>query len=139
MFKLLLKIILSILFCLCFLIDGGSFLKVDGLHTFYLYSKSSNAKIVTLTEDKAYYFTYFKNSIKGESVIFYNEEKVIKLISDLSAKKMFCENGENFHCEYYYTDKIDDYVILNGEKINLHVCYLEDYISVGTPIVFGSY
>ena len=139
MFKLLLKIILSILFCLCFLLDGGSFLKGDGNHTFYLYSKSSNAKIVTLTEDKSYYFLYFKNSLKGESVIFYNQEKVKNLIDGLSAKKIFCEKGEDFNCEYYYSTKIDDFVILNGQKINLQVCYQKDYIAVGTPIVFGSY
>ena len=139
MFKLLIKIILACLFCLCLSIDSGSFLKGDGNHTFYFYNESSNAKIVTLTEKESNNFIYFKNFLKGESAIFYNRDKVTSLINELKATKIFCEKAEDFNCEYYYTSKIDDYVLLNGQKVNLHVCYLKDYITVGTPLVFGSY
>ena len=139
MFKLLFKIIVACAFVLCFLIGGGSSLKGEGSHTFYLYSKSSNAKIVTLSEENASNFLYLKSNLKGESVIFYNKNKVASLINELRARKIFIESGDDFHCEYYYSNKINDYVILKGKKVNLHVCYSKDYISVGTPIIFGSF
>ena len=139
MFKILSKIFISILFCLCFLIDGGGNLKGESTHTFYFYSKSSNAKIVTLSEEKASNFIYFKNFLKGESVVFYDENKVFDLLFNLSAKKIFEENGDDFNCQYFYSKKINDYIILKGQKVNLHVCYNNDSILFGYPLVFGSY
>ncbi|MBQ7374059.1 MAG: YwmB family TATA-box binding protein [Clostridia bacterium] len=139
MFKLLFKFSVALLFCLCFCLDFGGNLKGEGSHTFYFYNKSSNAKIITLTEEKANYFIYFKNSLKGESVVFYDQKRVNELLNELSAKKVFCESGDDFNCEYYYAEKIDDYIILKGNKINLHVCFTKNGVLVGTPIVFGSF
>ena len=137
--KILFKTFISVLFCLCFTVSCGGNLKGEQNHVFYLYSKSSNAKIITLDEEKASSFFYFKNTLKGESVEFSNKESVFNLLSDYKAKKIFYEIGEDFSCEYYYSEKINDYIILKGQKINLHVCYGKHSITVGSPLVFGSF
>ena len=139
MFKLFFKILVACAFCLCVLIGGGGNLKGEGTHTFYLYNKSSNAKIITLLENSASNFTYFKNDLKGEIVIFYDNQKASALIKNLNAKKVFIESGEDFYCEYYYSKKIRDYIVIDGKKINLHVSYSKDYVLVGTPIIFGGF
>ena len=139
MFKLFCKIFISCCFCLCFLLDCGGSLRGEGLHTFYFYQKSSNAKIITLSNQDSTYFLYFKQFLKGESVIFYDNKKAYELIENLSAKKVFNENGNDFDCEYYFSAKLTDYIILNGKKVNLHVCHLNNYLIVGSPINFGSF
>lgn len=40
---------------------------------------------------------------------------------------------------YGYSPKIKYSTIINGEKINLHVFICENYVKVGSPIIFGSY
>ncbi len=139
MLKLLFKICTAVIFFISLSLDCGGKLKGEGTHDFFLYSKSSQAKIVTLKENEAEYFFYFKRDLKGESVVFYDKEKVEKLILELSATKLFTETGENFYCEYYFSPEISDYLFINGEKVNLHVSYSNDKIRVATPLIFGSF
>ena len=139
MFKLIYKLIIAIAFIFSFCLESGGELKGEGNHTFYFYSKSSQATIKTFSEQQAKQHVYFKNCLKGESVEFFSEDNAKIFIDSLNAKYVFCEFGEDFSCKYYYTDKIQNYVILNGNKINLHLSYSKDVYTVGSPIIFGSF
>ena len=139
MFKFIYRLFVFIIFIVAINIDSGGMIQGEGNHTFYLYSKSSQATIKAIPEKSADKFIYFKNALKGESVEFFSEEKALFLINKLNAKFVFSEKGEDFYCKYYYTDNIKDYVILNGEKINLHLSYGKGVFTVGTPIIFGSF
>ena len=139
MLKIFIKAFTVFLFIMAFSLQSGGQLIGDSNHTFYLYGKSNSAKIHTISEKEAKNFIYFKFNLSGESVIFYNKDNLKKTIKDLNANLIFSENGEDFNCEYYYSKQIKGGIILNGEKINLHVCYLGDQIVVGTPIVYGSF
>ena len=139
MFKLIYKLIIAVAFIFSFCLESGGELKGEGNHTFYLYNKSSQATIKTLNEEQAKTFLYFKNSLKGESVEFFSEDNALKLINDLNVKYVFCEKGEDFSCTYYYTDKIKNYVVLNGNKVNLHLSCGKGVYTVGSPIIFGSF
>ena len=83
MLKLLYKIFTLVIFFISLSLDCGGKLKGEGSHDFYLYNKSSQAKIVTLKENEAKYFFYFKRDLKGESVVFYDIERLRTLILDL--------------------------------------------------------
>ena len=137
--KIILKLLglITLNFSLCF--QSGGNLCGEGIHEFYLCSPSSNAKIVRRTENDCANFIYLKGSLKGEKVTFYNEKELSRLIKDLNAKLVFTETGDDFFCEYYYTDKLCDFIFLKNQKINLHVSYQNDLFLVGTPIIFGSY
>jgi hypothetical protein len=129
----------AILFIFTFSLGCGGQLKGEGAHTFYLYGKTNSAKIESMSEQSADSFIYLKGNLYGESVIFYNKSNLKSFIKGLNATAVFSEVGEDFNCEYYYSPKIKGSIILNGKKINLHVCYQKDYIVVGTPIVYGSF
>ena len=139
MLKLLFKIFTAVIFFISLSLDCGGNLKGEGSHDFYLYSKSSQSKIITLSESEADYFFYFKRDLKGECVVFYDIERVENLLLDLSATKIFTEKGEDFYCEYYYSPKISNCLFINGEKVNLHVSYSNNNIRVATPLIFGSF
>ena len=139
MLKNLLKLAIALLFFLSFNVESGGNLKGEGLHTFYFYSKSSQATIKTTTEDEAKNLIYFKKSLKGESVTFNNKESAMLLLSNLSATEVFIENGEDFYCKYYYSKDISDYIILKGQRVNLHLSERDGCFTVGSPIIFGSF
>lgn len=139
MFKIVYKLFTLTLFIFAINLGCGGSIKGEGNHTFYFYSKSSNATIKTISESKSKYFLYFKNNLKGESVEFFNEHSALDFINQLKANYVFSEIGEDFYCEYYYSNKIKDYVIINGHKVNLHLSYGNEVFTVGTPIIFGSF
>ena len=129
--------ILILFFALTF--DGGGILKGEGVHEYYLLSSSSNAKIVRLDEKESEKFIYFKPCLKGESVIFYNENNANEIKLKFYAKKVFEEYGEDFICEYYFSPLIKNFVYIHGRKVNLHFSIQQDSVVVGTPIIFGSF
>lgn len=139
MLKITFKMLVFILFVFSISINSGGKLKGEANHTFYTYSKSSSTKITTLPEHKSQNFIYFKNTLKGESVQFFSEEKASALLNELNAVFIFEEGGADFYCKYFYSSKIDDYIVLNGRKVNVHVAYDDGLITVGTPMIFGSF
>ena len=139
MFKFIAKIISLFLLALSVSLDSGGNLAGEGAHTFYFYSKSSSAKMITLSYEQTKDFIYFKNQLKGESVVFYDCKKAKDLLAELNAKLVFKEKGEDFDCEYYYSPQISNAIYLNGKRINLHFCYSKDRVVVGSPLVFGSF
>ena len=139
MFKFFRKILVAFMLFLAFSVDCGGSLKGDGDHYFYLYDDSSLAKTVKLDEAAASVFFYFKNNLKGESVIFNTAEKANALIKQFSATLVLCESGNDFYCEYFYTPKIKNFIYIDGKKVNLHFSYSKDRVKVGTPLIFDSY
>ena len=139
MLKFIAKLFVFLLFVFSVSIESGGKLKGEGLHTFYFYSKSSSAKIKTLPETQANSFIYLKNSLKGESVTFSSKEGALNLLSQLNAKSVFSEEGTDFYCEYYYSEQIKNYIMLNGKRVNLHLSCNDGLFCLGSPIIFGSF
>ena len=139
MFKIIYKLFAFAFFILTVSLDCGGNIQGEKNHTFYFYSKSSNAIIKTMPENNACNLLYFKNHLKGESVEFLSEKSATEFINKLNAKHVFSEKGEDFYCEYYYTNQINDYITINGYKINVHLSYGNGVFIVGTPIIFGSF
>lgn len=133
------KILVGIILFASFSLNCGSVFEGDGERFFYLYDDSSLAKTVRLDELSAKNFVYFKRHLKGESILFNDKEKANRLIDEFSATLIFCESGNDFYCEYFYSPKIKNFVYVNGKKVNLHFSYFKDSVKVGTPLIFDSF
>ncbi len=134
------KIILSLLTSAAIVaatnVGVGYTLNIEGRHTMYFGSTSSDCKIVDDVDEGA---IYFKNRLAGESVKVYGNFDEKSFLSKMHARLVFEEIGENFRCGYYYSPKIRGYKSINGKKVNLHIAVTESGTTVGTPIIFGSY
>ena len=143
-----------ILFACAFCYLGYSFLNPSplfkcesGVYSFYLYSQSSNAQIVTVNAVEAGERAKGLQNIKGEGVFFdyQTNDRVYCLniinneIKGKKARLVFCETGDWGESYYYYTERISNFCIVNGERVNLHVVIGENSASIGSPLIFGSF
>ena len=118
---------------------------LSGVHTFYLYSRTSNSKIVT-TEIKNNKCSISPFIIKGESIFVDNKnsesainEYIEALLIKYKAKIQLVEVASYGKSEYYYSNKIPNYVIINGYRVNVHISISSYGITIGTPLIFGSF
>lgn len=101
---------------------------------YYLYKSSSACEIT----DEIKIFTPRK-VVRGEAVTLRTEEEVRTALAGLFAVKVFSESGENFSSDYYFSFRIRRYTIINGRKVNLHVCRTSGGYKIGSPMIFGGY
>lgn len=137
---LLCFLVILAMFCLYNHSQKPLFTGVDGVYTFYLGSKSSNAQIVTVDASKAEKTKNLLKDVEGESVAFSSdfgyETEVIKRYNAVEVKREIVNFTTNV---YYYSYNIPYFVLVGGKKVNLHVAYSKDITSVGIPFIFGSY
>ena len=110
---------------------------LSGARLFYLYSPSSQA---TIKEKLSLLDCFF---IKGESVSLVLENdgdlQAKNIIKQSSAKLLLIEQAGGV-CSYYaYSKNLGDGVVVNGQKVNLHVAISGERLVVGTPIIFGGF
>ena len=116
----------------------------NGTYTYYLYSSSSNAKIINCDiRQKAKVNSL---CVKGESLYlpFQNGESAVNeyiglLLEVYNAKKQVVESGVFGNGEYYYSNKIPFFVIIGGKRVNVHVVKNTSGITIGSPIIFASF
>ena len=115
-----------------------------GVHTYYLYSSSSNAKIISCNISDN--LKLGSLCVKGESLYlpFQNGESMVneyieQLLKAYNAKNQVIEKGNFGDGEYYYSNKIPTFVIINGRRVNVHVVKGTSGITIGTPLIFGSF
>lgn len=113
-----------------------------GEYTLYLNSQSSSAKIYSVDESAKINAALIKN-ICGESVFFQNKVEgksfVDEVLTTLDAVKVCSETIDGIVCDYYYSSNIYSYVLIGRKRVNLHVVYCEQGITVATPLAFGGY
>ncbi len=81
-----------------------------------------------------------KEKIQGESFCFNGKlEDVFKIIYIMSAKVVCREEFDDFSVFYAYSPKIDKSININSKKINLQIAYKNNKITVGTPLILGSF
>ncbi|MBE5756623.1 MAG: hypothetical protein E7342_02370 [Clostridiales bacterium] len=76
--------------------------------------------------------------VLGQSIVL-SEEETKKVIENLNAKIVFIEEiGEttNYYC---YTNKLKYGVTLKKQRVNLHLSTTNGKITLGTPLIFGSF
>ena len=119
-------------------ISSGTKINLEGKHTLYFYSSSSNCRIVDVGNGEERDPVYFGHSLKGESVVTL-KEFVGKYLKEKKARKVFTETVGTITNEYYYSPYISVYKSINGRKVNIHVSLNGQKATVGVPMIFGSY
>ena len=84
--------------------------------------------------------SYAKNLIRcGEGFYAEKDFDVDGFLLEFSAKTVYIENLKDAVSVYAYSPKIKNFVILFGERVNLHISVGEETIKVATPVIFGSF
>lgn len=115
---------------------ASAFPFLQGERTYYLYSASSQAKIV---KEYEFFDTFF---VQGESVFMEVEREEVflqELLEKLNAKILFTEQVEGTTSYYCYAKGLKEGVQINGRTVNLHIAVKSGTAVVGTPIIFGGY
>jgi type IV secretory pathway VirB6-like protein len=102
----------------------------------YISEHSSNAGIVKVKRQE---FPFVRN-VTGESCKLKADNfSVIKFFEDFQAEIVFIEETEEGVSYYGYSPLIKYHKDLRGERINLHVFVGGEQVTVGTPIIYGSF
>ncbi|MBP5466672.1 MAG: hypothetical protein J6Y43_03820 [Clostridia bacterium] len=62
-----------------------------------------------------------------------------KFLKDFNAEKVFEEHTFDTDSKYFYSKDIKYCEILYGKKVNIQLSVKNDRVTVGTPVIYGSY
>ena len=100
------------------------------------FENNSSAKEFLTVKKEDFSFIY---GIKGQS--FKTNKKDFNLnefLINQKAKVVFVEKILEGTSYYAYSKKIKNYILIDGKKINIQV-FLGEEVTVGSPIIFGSF
>ena len=75
----------------------------------------------------------YSNKIGEEIVISGSDKEFNSIINILNINIIYKDN----YCIYGYTNKINNYVIIDGKQINVQIYMSKDTIKIGTPLIMG--
>ncbi len=106
---------------------------IHGQKTYYLYSQSSQAKI---TQTKP----FLNLNLVGESsVVSASEFNLESFIKDYNAKILFVEEVDEITIYYCYSPKIKRQKVVKNQAVNLQIAVRESVVTLGSPIIYGSF
>jgi len=119
------------------------FLSEGGQYSFYIYSKSSSASVVTVSANVAEKTAKGLNCVRGESIFFSDAEQgrkyALQQIEKYGAVKIACERVGEIVCDYYYSPQISNYVFIGLKRVNLHVISSPNGITLASPLAFDGF
>lgn len=125
-------LILSIAFTL--INNPPTFIGLSGERTAYVGSASSQAGIVDYSAIAAV------NRIKGESCrVSAKNFSLDSVIKNFGAEIIFIERVGGTVSYYMYAPSLKTSATVKGCLVNLHIAVTNDYVTLGTPIIYGSY
>ena len=141
-------IAISVFYLLC----SSAFFKptfsgANGSYTLHFNSPSSSASFKVFACGEIEGYKDFAFNVKGESLFLdfkKNEKKQsLRFVNEQIKRKrahfVFEEVGEWGVCEYYYSPFIKNYVIIKNKKVNLQIAYSLTSVTLGSPMIFGSF
>lgn len=135
--KILCLLMVAMVFCSIGVINSKPvFLGKAERFELYVGSNSSTAEIVCVDASD---YSFIKD-VKGES--FKTSDKnfnVESFFDEYKADLVFVEEVNGVRSYYGYSTKIRYGKIINGKRINVHVAIAQNEITVGTPIIYGSF
>lgn len=133
MLKKILLILISACLVLSFTYLNSTDLFSQGEKTYYLYNHSSTASIV---KEKS----FLGINTVGESTVILNENfNLAGFLVGNNARKVFTEELNELTVYYCYSPKIKRYKVIKGQKINLQIAVRKSVVTVGSPLIYGSY
>lgn len=129
--------------------DSLDFQKITTTYTFYTlektdeslsYTKNGDAFIVSCDAYEAGYVKQRLGKILGESVCFKGDKIAgLNFISKLNYTSILTEDVNGIFTLYAYSPKIENYVYINNKKVNIELAVNKGVVTVGSPIIVGSY
>ncbi|MBQ0017017.1 MAG: YwmB family TATA-box binding protein, partial [Clostridiales bacterium] len=102
--------------------------------------KNGDSFIVKCSKDNANDIKKQLDNIKGESITFKgSKSKILSYLKILNAEIVLTENMDNIYSVYAYSKNIPDYVYINHQKVNIQISCTDDTVSIGTPLILGSF
>lgn len=103
--------------------------------------KNGNACIVSCDSKYANVVKASINNILGESITINNPtEDVLKQINDyISQNTLYDEKLDGTQIIYGYDNTLENFVIVDGQKVNFQVAINIDYVVIGYPLILGSF
>lgn len=81
-----------------------------------------------------------KGGVKGESVRFMGSDQDIEdIIRQLNIKVVDKQTLAGVVTIYGYSPRLGDYVSVSGEKVNIQIARRGAVVTVGVPLIMGSY
>ena len=125
-------------------VNVSKFSAIEGERTFFLDSASSQALIKTelaLSD---------LGRVKGECVSFsihtyeggryaLSEEIAVEIAARYGAEIQCIEECAGVTSYYAYTARWQEYMLVDGKPVNLHIAVSKEECVVGTPIIFGGF
>lgn len=109
-------------------VDGASVVKNGDM--FFVSCKSNVAQNVKQQLD----------NIDGESISFQGTKNdALKFLSQFNYEIVFSEMVEDIFIIYAYCPTIANCVYVNNQKINIELAVNKSNITIGTPLIIGSY
>ncbi|MBE7086856.1 MAG: hypothetical protein E7369_00970 [Clostridiales bacterium] len=105
--------------------------------TFTVYLNSPSSLSTEIAVDRWDFLTL--NKVYGESFVTNAEFDLQKLIDDFSAKLVLTESGGGVINYYFYSPMIKYKKSIKNQAVNLHVAYRGEVLTIGSPIIFGSF
>ncbi len=108
----------------------------SGTYTLYRYSASSLA-----TEERLRGGVIFDSrSVKGESVTYSSDAFLLSdVLEKYGATLLFSEEVGDVICYYAYSPTLPYRATLYGKTVNLQIATENRRITLGTPLIFGSF
>lgn len=104
----------------------------------------ANLKTIKNSKKTFLYFNKIKNNFFEEpdymqvcfSGSFFDVKNIIK---DLNLKKVYSENFEKYFVYYGFSPSWSKYKLLKNKKVNFQIVLNKNNITIGYPMIYGSY
>ena len=134
MLKKIITVILSALIVVVVFFLNATPIFNEHVEALELYTSLGSDGLIVKADEKI-----LLGRIKGESFRCESDFDYLKFINEYDGEILKVEKipqGVSYYC---YTDKIKYSKEFNGKKINLHVFVGENSVTVGSPVIFGSF
>lgn len=112
-------------------------MNVSGTYICYSADDVSNSIECDMSDAKSVLLS--QSHVAGEAIIVDSEDDMYKIITKLLAKKIKGEVVENMEVSYYYSPRLQNHVIVDGQKVNLMVANRISNIKIGYPLILDSF
>ena len=96
----------------------------------------SNLKGVKSVDKSKYVFCF---NLRGESCVVENECSVEQILQNFNARVVKTEKHDNGVSIYAYSKEIKYKKTLFGKVVNLHIELSNGKITMGSPVIYGSF
>lgn len=119
----------------CFYLDNRDF-SVNDFETIVM----GDGAIIRCETDRISDVKNRLHGIKGESMSFAGgHDDILNIINRLRVNVVISENVDGIYSVYGYTRSIENFVTVNGKRVNIQIAFTGGLLTVGTPLILGSY